>query len=523
MKEALDDFNYTIYTLDNPMQPGDSVKLNFEVVYRTEGFREGGSNNSVIYNGTFFNNGYFPSIGYNSSFEISDDDDREDQNLPFKERMMDRDDPFGLAQSLFGDDADKISFEIIVSTDSSQIAIAPGYLQKQWNEDDRIFFHYKMDTPMVNFYSIVSADYEVKRDVWKAPDSTMSDVNLEIYYHKGHEYNLDRMMKGLHKSLDYYTSAFSPFQFRQLRIMEFPRYASFAQSFANTIPFSEGIGFIQDIGEDDVDLPYYVTAHEVAHQWWGHQVTEAGVRGNAMLSETMSQYSALMVMKQEYPPEQIKRFLRYELNSYLFGRTFERKKEMPIEFVESQGYIHYRKGSLLMYALQDYISEDSVNSALRRFNKDWAFKEGVYPTTKDLIGYFEEVTPDSLSYIIDDFFRNITLYENKATEATYEELPDGKYKIDLTVDVIKYRADSLGREESVVLADYIDVGVFKKDEEGEDKLIYLEKHKISQQENTFEIIVNEKPSAAGIDPINKLIDRNPDDNTKKLEELEIAS
>lgn len=518
--EKFEDYGYQIFKLASPMQPGEELKLDFEVIYKTNGFKESGSNTSVIYNGTFFNNSYFPSIGYNDGYELGDDDDRKEYDLEVKERMMERDDPKGLSQSLFGDDADKITFEITVSTDSSQIAIAPGYLIKKWDEGDRTYYNYKMDVPMVNFYSIVSAEYKVKKDIWKAPADTMDDVNLEIYYHEGHEYNLERMMDGLKKSLDYYSKNFSPYQYRQLRIMEFPAYASFAQSFANTVPFSEAIGFVQKITDTDVNLPFYVTAHEVAHQWWGHQVTEAGVKGNAMLSETMSQYSALMVMKQQFPEEQIKKFLKYELNSYLTGRTFERKKEMPIEFVESQGYIHYRKGALLMYALQDYVSEDSVNAALKRFNKDWAFKEGIYPTSKDLIGYFEEVTPDSLKYIINDFFRTITLYENKTKEATYTELPDGKYQIDLKLSSIKYRADSLGNEETLKIADYIDVGVFKKDDKGEDKLIYLKKHKIENEETVLSLIVDEKPTSAGIDPINKLIDRNPGDNVKTIEEAD---
>jgi ABC-2 type transport system permease protein len=33
---------------------------------------------------------------------------------------------------------------------------------------------------------------------------------------------------------------------------------------------------------------------------------------------------------------------------------------------------------------------------------------------------------------------------------------------------------------------------------------------------TFEIVVGEKPVKAGIDPFNKLIDRNPKDNVKSL-------
>jgi len=517
IKEAFEDFKYTIYTLKKALNPGDSLKMNLETVFKTSGFTEGQSNNDVVYNGTFFDNTrYFPSFGYSGGFEISDDDDRKDRELEEKERMMDRDDPRGLSQSLFGDDADKITFEVTIGTDSSQIAIAPGYLQKKWTEGDRTYFHYKMDVPMVNFYAIVSAKYAVIKDTWTPPVDSMPDVALEIYYHKGHDYNTDRMLQGMKEALDYYSVNFSPYQFRQLRIMEFPKYRGFAQSFANTVPFSEGIGFIQQIKTDNVDLPFYVTAHEVAHQWWGHQVTEAGVKGNAMLSETLSQYSALMVMKKKFKPEIIKEFLKFELNSYLGGRTFEQKKEMPLELVEGQGYIHYRKGSLVMYALQDYVGEDSINAALKRFAADWAFKDGTYPTSADLIGYYREVTPDSLQYIITDMFETITLFENKTKKSEYEKVGE-QYQVSLTLDAIKYRADSLGNESSIPLQDWIDVGVFAKGANDKDSLIYLKKHKITEQETNLEIMVDTEPIKAGIDPINKLIDRNPKDNVKDLE------
>jgi hypothetical protein len=519
--EDVEKFHFIRYGLEEPLQPGESVKMSLDVKFTTVGFKESGSNNDVIFNGTFFNNGaYYPSIGYSEGFELSDDDDRKDNGLEPKERMMDRDDPRGIAQSLFGDDADKIKFETIISTDSSQIAIAPGYLQRQWNEGDRSFYHYKMDVPMVNFYAIISADFEVRRDTWSPPVDSLPDVSLEIYYHKGHEYNLDRMMRGMKEALSYYSTNFSPYQFRQLRIMEFPRYRSFAQSFANTVPFSEAIGFIQNIKEDNVDLPFYVTAHEVAHQWWGHQVTEAGVRGNAMLSETLSQYSALMVMKKNYSPEIMKEFLRHELDYYLSGRTFESKKEMPLEKVEGQGYIHYRKGSIVMYALQDYIGEDTLNAALSRFVKDWGFKDAPYPTSNDLLGYIREVTPDTLQYMIEDMFETITLYENKADKVTVKETADGKYEVTVDVSAIKYRADSLGTETSISLRDWIDIGVLTEGEDGKDRFLYLEKHLIDEEKESFVITVEEKPIKAGIDPMNKLIDRNPRDNTKTVEEEE---
>ena len=61
------------------------------------------------------------------------------------------------------------------------------------------------------------------------------------------------------------------------------------------------------------------------------------------------------------------------------------------------------------------------------------------------------------------------------------------------------------------LNDYIDIGVFngRKDEE---KPLYLKKEKLTQENQTFEIIVDEMPTRAGIDPYNKLVDRVADDN-----------
>jgi len=516
VKKVFDKFDYTIYKLNTPLRSGESIDMDFDLSYITTGFKQGGSNTNIVYNGTFFNNTYFPMIGYQEAAEIGDDDKREEQELAKKERMLEQDDPRGLAQNLFGDQADFIDFEITMSTSEDQIAIAPGYLQKEWTEGDRKYFHYKMDKPMANFYSMVSARYDVLEDTWTSPTGEI--VNLQVFYHPTHDYNIETMMNGMKESLSYYSENFSPFQFRQMRIMEFPRYASFAQSFANTVPFSEGIGFLQNAKKNDVDATYYVTAHEVAHQWWGHQVMEAGVKGSAMLSETLSQYSALMVMRKTHSDAQMQKFLKEELNSYLRGRGSERKKEQPIRFTENQQYIHYNKGSLLMYALQDFIGEDKVNEALRSYVDDWAFKEAPYPTSSDLISYFEEITPDSLNYLIDDLFNKITLYENKTEESTYRKLGKGDYEVNIKFNAKKYEADSLGNEIVVPLNDWIDIGVYSMSK-GEEILVYREKHLITEEENEVNIKVDKIPYRAGIDPMNILIDRNPNDNVKSVSKM----
>ncbi|WP_017729736.1 ABC transporter permease/M1 family aminopeptidase [Nafulsella turpanensis] len=513
-----EEFDYYIYKMAQPMRPGDSVRLNLDLLYETKGFRNSGSNTDIVYNGTFIKNNYLPKIGYQPSFELSHDHLREKYGLPPKPYMADVADSAARMNNYYSNHADWINFNAIISTASDQIALAPGYLQKEWTANGRRYFHYKMDAPIINFYAFLSADYAVKRDKWIGKDG--KEVTIEIYYHPGHEYNLDRMISSVKKSLDYFTANFSPYPHRQLRILEFPGYKSIAQSFPNTIPYSESVGFIADIEEDEgVDYPFYLTAHEVAHQWWGQQVVSGDVQGSRLMSETLSQYSALMVMKQEYGEEMMKKFLEYELNLYLQGRTGEARKELPLYRVENQDYIHYRKGSLVMHALADYLGEEKLNRALQDYIKDVAFQQAPYTNSIEFLHFIRGVTPDSLQYLVTDMFERITLYENKTIEATYRKLENDKYKVILIVEAKKFYADGQGVETEAKLNDWIDIGIMAREKVNgrwKDKPIYLEKHQLKSGVNKFDFIVIEEPEKAGIDPYHLLIDRNPDDNTKEL-------
>ena len=498
------------YALAAPLAPGATTTLAFDLELPTHGFMNEGSNTAVVYNGTFINGRLLlPMIGYQEQAELERDQDRKKFGLAPKERARDRDDPAGLQVNGLEGDADFIDYEATVSTDADQIAISPGYLQREWTEGGRRYFHYKMDAPILNFFAFQSARYAVKRDAWHGP---AGEVAIEIYYQPGHEFDLDSMDASVKDSLAYFSANFGPYQYRQFRIVEFPRYEVFAQSFPNTIPFSEAIGFIARVRPDDpkdIDYPYYITAHEAAHQWWAHQVIGGDVQGSSMIVESMAQYSALMVMKQKFGAAKMRRFLSYELNRYLAGRAFEQKKELPLSRVENQQYIHYAKGSLVFYALQDYIGEDKLNQAVRAFRDAHAFKGPPYPSSEELVTRIREVTPPELQYLIDDLFEKIVVFDNRAVSATMKQLSGGKWEVTMKVVAKKRVADALGKESDVPLDDLIDIGVI--DANGD--AIAVEKKRIKGEEATFTMTVDKRPVKAGIDPLNKLIDRRPSDNT----------
>lgn len=507
-------YDYYIYKLNTPMMSGDTIAIEYNFILAPKGFKNSDNGTNLVYNGTFiYNSEICPSIGYDKGMKLQNKDKRKKYKLPPSERMAPVDDSVALQNTYIASDGTWIDYEAVVSTSSDQIAITPGYLQKQWQEGNRSYFHYKMDAKILNFYSFIPAKYQVKKEKWK-------NVDLEIYYHQGHEYNLERMFTAMKKSLDYYAANFSPFQYKQLRIIEFPRYGTFAQSFPNTIPYSESIGFIAKFdSNDDIDYVFYVTAHEIAHQWWAHQVIGGNTQGTTVMTEALAQYSALMVMEKEYGKTHMQRFLKYELDRYLYGRKMESRKEMPLYLNENQGYIHYNKGSVVMYALRDYIGEDTLNAALARYIKAVAYQQPPFTNSIEFLKYIRQDTPDSLQYVITDMFENITLYSNKVNSATYQKMSDSSYLVKLEVEAHKYIADSLGKETEIDFADYIDIGVLTKqmgNGKQKDKELFLKKYKIKKGVNSFEIMVKEEPKKAGIDVYNKLIDRVSDDNTKTV-------
>ena len=505
---------FRIYKLDKAMVPGDSLIVNLKSELTLKGFPNGTPNHTISANGTFVHNSDFvPQFGYNVDNELEQKDKRKKYGLPAKEMDPDPETNKGREFNLLAQDADWINYECVVSTTPSQIAISPGYLLREWTEGGRRYFHYKMDAPILNFYSVLSGNYEVAREEYKG-------IKLEIYYHKGHEFNLPSMMNGMKDALKYASENFSPYQFRQARIIEFPRYETFAQSFANTIPFSEGIGFIADLRDSNqIDYPYYVTAHEIAHQWWGHQICGSRQKGSVMMVESMAQYTSLMVMKQKFGPVKVRRFLKYELDRYLSGRQFERVYENPLYHASyNQQYIFYQKGSNVMFAMQDYIGEKNFDNAMSAFIHANQFQQAPYCNSIDYLDTLSHYTPDSLHYLIGDMYKSIIVYSNKCNKASYESTADHKYKVTIEVESHKYKADSLGKETEIPFADYIDIGVLTKEKNGKfsEKELYLKKQLIKPGKSTFEVIVDEEPAKAGIDIYNKLIDRDSDDNLKDI-------
>ncbi|MFC5047574.1 M1 family aminopeptidase [Aquimarina hainanensis] len=516
-------YRVSIYKLPKPLLPGTRASLVVEVSSEAKGFANQ-LEKEILYNGSFINSSIFPRFYYERS--LVDNGIRRKHGLEKLEYLFPpRTDSAALKKNLFNEDANYLNFEATISTVKDQIAIAPGILKKQWTKDERAYYQYQLESPTDLFFNVVSASYDTEKANWISPKG--KEVAIEIYHSPKHKRNLKHFINGVKAALDYCSKNFYEYPNSVIRIVEFPAYATFAQSFATTIPYSEDFGFVADFDKaEDFNYAFRVTTHEVAHQWWGHIVTPSKTSGANIISETLAEYTSLMTMKHEYGEHGIKNFLKYSLDSYLRSRSFSLKPERSLLNVEIGQHIWYRKGSMIMYELQDLIGEEKMNQALQSFLMEYKyFEKGVYPTSENLYHAIRDITPDSLKYAVDDGFKEIVLYENRVTKATTKKLEDDTYETTFTVDSKKtYYSDSGKEIKTDTNTNYIEIGLFGEDiTDAEDVPIknpyYLNRKWLSPGENTFTIITDKKPVKAGIDPYNKLIDRTSGDNLKNVDEL----
>jgi ABC-2 type transport system permease protein len=501
---------HRIYRFDTPLAPGATTRLDFTSRVWRRGFANSGAATDIVDNGTFVNNSVFaPVIGMDQRGLLQDRTARRRQGLPDELRMAKLEDIKAQGENYVH--SDWVNSRITISTAADQVPIAPGNKISDEVKGGRRIAVFQSPAPILNFFSVQSARYAVAEE-------QAGKVLLSVYHDPRHAWNVPAMLKSMKTSLGYFERNFGPYQFGYARIIEFPGYQSFAQAFAGTMPYSESIGFAADVRDPEtIDYVSYVTAHEFGHQYWAHQVVGGDMQGSTLLSETLAQYSALMVMKQLYGEDKIRRFLKFELDRYLEGRKGDVLDEQPLMRVENQQHIHYRKGSLVMYLLQHRLGEEAVNRALARLVARYKFKGAPYPRSLDLIAELrkEAKTPEDQA-LITDLFETITIYDLKAKEAVTKQLPDLTYRTRITIEAAKFTADGKGNERPAQLAESIEVGVFT-DRPGSGafakaNVLSMTRYPIRNGKQVIEVVTKGKPTFAGIDPYNFYIDRDSDDN-----------
>jgi ABC-2 type transport system permease protein len=518
-RPKLDTAEFRLYQFEKPLLPGDSAVMEFSSSISYKGFQNGLYAKNLLHNGTFFNGG-LPGLGYDEDDEQNSNYERKKHGLPEKhEGEIPQNDAMGISTLKSGAASDLMAIDLTVSTSGDQSVVATGDLKKQWTQNGRNYYHFVQDKPgMYAPLAMVSARFANQHQRIQLDHP----VDVDIYYHPEHNFNIDRMMAAYKDGLRYYAKAFGSYPFNSIRLAETSQFSPRDASITTMDTYAEYYGWTAHFeSADQFDFVYFNTTRELAQQWWRYQVAPNSTVGSLVIPEGLASYSALVLAEKKYGRDNMKWILRDQVDFYTFIRRRMEGKEHPLVKAD-QWYIWGGKAGLALYTLKDLMGEDSLNAALRDFKDAYAFKkQAPFAGSNDLYRYLQKHVPDSLQYYLTDTWQKITLYDNKVTEL--KAIPTGKnnlYKVTLTVNVDKVWIDDKGNDVPAKnMNDYIDIGVFaanviNKEGRTVTSPLYLQRYKLTAGKHTVNIMVKGKPVNAGIDPYNKLIDRIPDDNVK---------
>ena len=489
--------------LRRPLQPGESLAMDYDLRFGGRGFGNGGIHTAITAGASHFERDWLPTLGYQRDREITDAAARREHGLPPRPPITPladlaaRHDPRG---------NQRIRVDTTIGTAADQVAVAPGQLQRSWSEGGRRYFRYVTPEPIENGFGIYSARYAIHETRWR-------DVAIRIYHHPAHAANVARIAQGVKASLERYTRTIGPYPARQLTVVEAAGYNVSARSHPTSIRMFEGYALMNpDADWRKVDFAFAVMAHEIAHQWWGNQLTPANVAGAPFVSESLAWYSALGVVADAKGEAHLERFLDVMREDYLGPRA---RDGVPL-LEASDWFTAYRLGPFSMVALRDAIGEERVNLALRRFFAKHGHGQVPLATSLDLYAELKAVTPAAQHELLADLFERNTFWNLQAKEATSRKV--GKaWEVTLVVGAEKVAVDRQGRVAQRPLREPVEIGVYGPGtDDAPGKLLYLARHRLKEGEQRITVSVPSEPARAGIDPRNVLIDTHRANNMKVL-------
>ncbi len=405
-----------------PLAPGERLKLGFEL----EGtFPEGptknggGTEDFVLPSGvvlTSFGPDFVPAIGYMDSIGVDEDNKSDPKDWP--------DDWYaGVTRSGFGNNLPQTT-RITLHAPEEYTLNSVGTLESDTVADGIRTSVWVSDHP-VNFFNVVAGKWDVKRGRGTA-----------IYYHPGHEYNVDEMLECLDGAREHYSAWFYPYPWKELKLSEFPGIASYAQGFPTNITFSESIGFLTE-SDPKAHAAFMVTAHESAHQWWGNILEPGEGPGGDILSEGMAHFSTILLTgEMRGERERIELCKRFE-ERYGDGRQVDAERPMTRLDGSRPGdrVVLYEKGGWAAWMMLQLVGRENMLRGCQEFIRRYE-KGPDHPVLQDFTPVLREFAPDKTAYdaFVDQWYFHVVVPEYKLENVTRAVLPgDAGWEVKLTL------------------------------------------------------------------------------------------
>jgi hypothetical protein len=398
-----------VFTVDGGLSPGASVTVGFEFEgNRPDGISENGGSTAefILPSGVVLTNltpTFVPTVGFSEERGVDEDNAMDPPDYAADIFQQELEPAFAGARPY--------PVRIRIDTPEEYLSNSVGVLESEVIESGRRQRVWTTDHP-VRIFNVVANRWAVHKG-----------KTTEIYYHPEHDRNIEAMSRALEASRKYYSEWFAPYPWKELKLSEFPAYATYAQGFPTNITFSENIGFLTQTDER-TNAVLLVTAHEAAHQWWGNLLTPGKGPGGDILSEGMAHFATLMLFEElEGSGQRMELAKRFE---EAYGNQRRKDAERPL--VKTDGtlpgdtVVTYNKGGLVAWMLLEHLGREPLLAGLQEFIQQYANGPD-YPLLEDLIATLRPhaAAPEAFDTFVDQWFFEVVVPEYRFTEARSRE------------------------------------------------------------------------------------------------------
>ena len=504
LKDSTTNWSVYLFKLAQPLLPGHSLAMHYQVQQTSSAFA---INKGIVNNGSYLNHSQFePLLGYVDRNEIKDNFERKNRGLPAKAPLtLDRNKPSSYGKFV----SQKRSFEAVLSTASGQTAVTSGQLIKTWQQNDRSYFHYKMQQPIYPLVGYFSAEYQTKR-------IKHNGIVVEMYFHQDHQQNIDEMLRATQATLDYATTNLGPYAFDSLRILEVPAYHPFGgTAAAGVVALSENL-YTEDYNDDAaINNPARNTIHEVLHQWWGEKLVPKITQGEGVLVESLTKYMEAVILGQMYGETMARQLTKYSQRRYFSGRAYARSVEVGLVDSYKETYLNYGKGPVVFTALRDLLGEHQINTAFKQLIE--SHKYTLSATTDDLLNALYDIADAQQTELIQDWLTKVIEYDLAIKKAVVNKLTDGRYQVVIDIKALRLATDKQGLVSEISIDEPINIALFSGHPDSKKtRTLYLENQQINLANSTITLLVKEKPSFVMIDPNYTRLDKDLSNNIAKI-------
>ncbi|MFV3126601.1 ABC transporter permease/M1 family aminopeptidase [Niveispirillum sp. KHB5.9] len=485
------------YRLAAPLAASATVAGRWHFSWRNDGFTNAASDNAIAGNGSNIEGGdILPMPGYRAGRALDDPDARRRQGLPPARPLPALDDP--AVRNDLTDPFAPVRFRAVLGTSGDQTALTSGRLTGEWAAGGRRYFRYEGTFPL--YLAFASARYQVMREV-------VDGVTLELFHDRGHGASARTIMDTMKHGLDYYSREYAPYFLDNFKIFEYPRYSTRVHAMAGAVSYNEAAGFTLAFQPGQTDI---VTAHELAHMWWGGQVRSPRLEGQQVINEGLATFASFMLIEHMQGREAALPYVAVTRDQYL--DAYSRVVPLARPVIRAQSTLDaYGKASLALYTLHDVIGAAAVNGALRGFLAKYGNRPPPFPTTRELVAELRAAAGPDYQPLITDLFEKTTFYDIAVTAAESHRVAEG-YEVTINVAGRKIHADDEGLETDAPLHAPFDITVYDKDA----RPLLTGKHWLTTGEQVIRLQVKARPGRIAVDPDGMMLDRNPSDNARDL-------